>query len=66
MSVTRIDGWPGAMTVQTAALYLDCSSRTVEGLQEKGDLIPIDTGFGKRFTKAELDRFLDARPEWSR
>lgn len=66
MTTTRIDGWPGLMTATTAALYLDCSPRTVEGLQAQGRLIPVDTGFGKRYARTELDRFIDDLPEWSR
>lgn len=64
MPTTRIDGWPGLMSVQTAALYLDKSVRTIEKWQAEGELIPVDAA-GKCFSKAELDRFIDTRPDWT-
>lgn len=60
----HIDSWPALMRLQTAAAYLDCSPRKLDELQSAGYLIPIDSGFGKRFTRKELDKFIDERPDW--
>jgi hypothetical protein len=60
----HIDSWPALMRLQTAAAYLDCSTRTIDSLQRRGYLIPIDSGFGKRFARKELDKFINERPDW--
>lgn len=62
--VRRIEGWPALMTVEDAAAYLSCSTRKVEALQASSKLIAVKSDAGKRFTRAELDRYVSTLPEW--
>lgn len=64
MARSIVRDWPGLMTRDTAAEYLDCSPRKVDQLQALDLLVPVDTHFGKRFPRAELDRYIETRPEW--
>ena len=66
MSATmiRIEQWPELMTSKTAALYLDCSERSVERLQEQGHLIPVKGPGGKRFPRKEIDAYISSLSEW--
>ena len=65
MSVKRIDGWPALMSREVAALYLDCSPRTVDDLQSQRKLTPVKSDFGKRFARSELDRYIGSLDEWA-
>ena len=46
MTSNRTFGWPGLMTVTTAAEYLEMHSRSLEDLQSKGLVTPVDSGKG--------------------
>ena len=65
MTTKRIDGWPALMTREVAALYLDCSPRTVDDLQAQSKITPARSDFGKRFARSELDRYIESLPEWA-
>lgn len=65
MTTKRIDGWPALMSREVAALYLDCSPRTVDELQAQGKITPVKADFGKRFSREELDRYIATLPEWA-
>lgn len=60
----HIAAWPALMRRETAAAYLDMSPRKLDELQARSVIIPVDTDAGKRFTLAELNRYIETRPEW--
>lgn len=64
MAVRRIDGWPALMTLETAAAYLDVSPSTISRRQREGRIIPTSLDGTKRYSRAELDRFIESLPEW--
>ena len=61
--VQRIEFPPALMTRELAAYYLSMSLREVDELRAKGELIPVGDGKRVKFTKAELDRYVDRLPE---
>lgn len=64
-SVTfRLEVWPELLNREQAAAYLSCSPRTIDNLQAENELVPVNTGYGKRFPRRTLDRFVQTRPEW--
>ena len=66
MSTTliRVEQWPELMSLRTAALYLDCSTRTIDRLQEQGHLIPVKGPGGKRYPRKEIDKYIATLDEW--
>lgn len=61
--VQRLEFPPALFTRELAAYYLSMSLREIDDLRATGALIP--TGAGKRikFSKAELDRYVESLPE---
>lgn len=59
----RIEFPPALMTRELAAYYLSMSLREVDDLRAQGHLIPSGDGKRIKFTKAELDRYIDSLPE---
>lgn len=57
---------PAALRREEAAEYIGLSPRKLDELQKRGEIIPIDVDGIKRYSRAELDRYIDTRPEWSR
>ena len=62
---TTIADWPGLMSRETAAAYLDCSPRHLDQLQAQGLVIPSKAHAGKRFLIEELDRYRLSLEEWA-
>lgn len=52
------------MSIGTAALYLDCSTRTIDRLQDQGHLIPVKGPGGKRYPRKEIDKYIATLDEW--
>lgn len=63
-TLIRVEQWPQLMTTKTVALYLDCSERTVDRLQETGHLIPVKGPGGKRYSRKEVDDYISGLAEW--
>jgi hypothetical protein len=63
--VQRIEFPPALFTRELAAYYLSMSLRDVDDLRAKGDLIPTGDTKRVKFTKQELDRYVDSLPERS-
>lgn len=60
-----VRAWPGLMSRNTAAAYLDCSTRHLDQLQALGKITPSKADAGKRFTIEELDRYRLSLEEWA-
>jgi len=61
--VQRIEFPPALFTRELAAYYLSMSLREVDELRAKGHLIPVGDSKRIKFTKAELDRYVENLPE---
>jgi hypothetical protein len=61
--IQRIEFPPALFTRELAAYYLSMSLREVDDLRSKGTLIPVGDGKRVKFTKTELDRYVDSQPE---
>ncbi|MFF7293155.1 hypothetical protein ACFY9N_11555 [Microbacterium sp. NPDC008134] len=61
--VQRIEFPPALFTRELGAFYLSVSLRELDDLRAKGELIPVGDGKRVKFTKAELDRYVDSLPE---
>ncbi len=59
----RIEFAPGLMTRELAAYYLSMSLRDLDQLRNRGDIIPSGNSKRVKYTKAELDRYIDSLPE---
>ena len=64
MTAPTLTAWPGLMSREKAAAYLDVSPRHLDQLQAKRLLTPVKAHAGKRFAIEELDRYRDSLPEW--
>ena len=51
------------MTRELAAYYLSMSTRELDLLKNRGELIPHGTGKRIKFKKTELDAYIDRLPE---
>lgn len=56
---------PAALRREDAAAYISISPRKLDDLQRRGEIIPIDVDGIKRYSRAELDRYIDTRPCWA-
>lgn len=54
---------PALMSRDQAAYYLSMSTRELDRLRQTGELIPRSSGKNVRYTKAELDAYIDRLPE---
>ncbi|WP_193510439.1 helix-turn-helix domain-containing protein [Cryobacterium sp. BB736] len=63
MSAPRIEFPPALFTRELAAYYLDTNLRDIDDLRKTGELIAVGQGKRIRFTKTELDRYVDSLPE---
>lgn len=54
---------PALMSRDQAAYYLSMSTRELDRLRQTGELIPRSSGKNVRYTKAELDAYVDRLPE---
>lgn len=54
------------MRSETAAAYLEISMSSLTNLTNRCQLIPVDSGAGKRYRKSELDRFIQSLSEWDK
>lgn len=61
---TTVQSWPGLMSRDRAAAYLDVSPRHLDQLQAQGKITPSKADAGKRFPRSELDRYIESLPEW--
>lgn len=59
----RIEFAPALMTRDQAAYYLSMSTRELDRLRQTGELIPRSSGKNVRYTKAELDAYVERLPE---
>ncbi len=50
---------PAVVKIKDAARYLACSPRDLMRMRATGDLEPLETEWGPRWTKASLDAFID-------
>jgi len=55
---------PGAMRHGEAAEYIGVSPRTLDALQARLVIIPIEIEGMKRWRREDLDEYLRTRPDW--
>ena len=63
MTVLRMEFPPALMSREQAAYYLSMSTRELDRLRQSGELIPRSSGKNVRYTKAELDAWIERLPE---
>ena len=61
----RIEWHPGLFTKELAAVYLSKSTREIDDMRSRGELIPVGDGKRVMFTKKELDHYIESLPERS-
>ncbi|MCZ4069253.1 helix-turn-helix domain-containing protein [Microbacterium sp. H37-C3] len=61
--VQRLEFPPALFTRELAAYYLSMSLREIDDLRATGALIPTGSGKRIKFSKAELDRYVENLPE---
>lgn len=63
MDTYRIEFPPALMTRELAAYYLSVSTRELDEMRNRGELIAHGTGKRVKYKRSELDRYVDRLAE---
>lgn len=55
---------PALLRREDAAEYISVSARTLDALQARSELIPVDVAGQKRFRRSDLDAWAASRADW--